>query len=175
MLVCEETLSHKRRRYLIRNEISEIVRQKHIPPERFGEFSKISYKRVFARFYYSFAEHDKNTKYDSEYLRIHSVDCYNSFFGKKLRSGLEKELIARWDRDWVTYCNEMKNGIPENGGRKLFFILNEGWIYDGYAGDIINILAETSILLKDSYIVSKKFDWFIGLSDDGECAVLYRK
>ena len=172
MLINRETDSHRKRRYPIRNEISQIVADKNIPKERFDEFSKTAYKNVYGKFFYTFAEHSNLYGRDAEYFRINSVnEC--EFFWKQLRDDLEKKNIAVWNSDWLAYCREIKNAIPEADDKKLFLILREGWVYEGYADEIIDVLAETSILLNDFYIVPKKFDWFIGHSDDGECAYIY--
>ncbi len=172
MVYSTETPSHRRKRYPIRDEIEQILKDKHIDRSRFGEFSKSAYKNIFGCFFYAYAKHDINSKYDAEYFRIHSSDD-SEFFWKHLKEGLRQEHIASFGSDWDAYCNEIKAAVPVPANEKVFLILREGWVYEGYPEDIIKVLAETSILLTDLYIVSKKYDWFIGHSDDGECAYIY--
>ena len=168
----QETPSHRRKRYPIRDEIEQIIKDKHIDRSRFGEFSKAAYKNVFGRFFYTFAKHGSEQKYDSEYFRINSSDD-SEFFWNHLRENLGREHIASFGSDWFAYCNEIKEALPVSANKKAYLILREGWVYEGYPEEIMKTLAETSILLTDFYIVSKKYDWFIGHSDDGECAYIY--
>ena len=53
-------------------------------------------------------------------------------------------------------------------------ILSQGWVYEGYIKEILDVLGETDGLLEDFYIVSPEFDWMIAYCDDGESAALYR-
>ena len=48
-------------------------------------------------------------------------------------------------------------------------------MYEGRPDEIIAVLNETTALLQDFYIVSRKFDWFVCYSSDADAAVLYYK
>ena len=57
---------------------------------------------------------------------------------------------------------------------KLYMILSQGWVYEGYLKEILDVLGETDVLLEDFYIVSPVFDWMVAYCEDGESAALYR-
>ncbi|MBR1444530.1 MAG: hypothetical protein IJ583_13480 [Firmicutes bacterium] len=65
--------------------------------------------------------------------------------------------------------------IPKTNDDKFYMILSEGWVYEGCLGEIFAVLNETTGLLEDFYIVSRKFDWFVCYCSDGDAAVLYSK
>ena len=67
----------------------------------------------------------------------------------------------------------IKNVVPDKN-LKLFLITDEGWVYEGYADEIFQIMNNTSCNY-DFYIVSSKFDWFIAVSDIEDNATMYRK
>ena len=57
--------------------------------------------------------------------------------------------------------------------QKLFLILCEGWVYEGEIDEMFTVLNEVTFI-KDFYIVSSKFDWFIAVSDMEDTASIYR-
>lgn len=63
--------------------------------------------------------------------------------------------------------------IEEKEDAKLYMILSQGWVYEGYLREILDVLVETDGLLDDFYLVSREFDWMIAYCDDGESAALY--
>ncbi len=66
----------------------------------------------------------------------------------------------------------IKEAIPQNV-QKLFLILCEGWVYEGEIDEMFTVLNEVTFI-KDFYIVSSKFDWFIAESDMEDTASIYR-
>ena len=50
-----------------------------------------------------------------------------------------------------------------------YLILSQGWVYEGYIPEIIAVLKETDGWLDDFYVVSKKYEYVIVHTDDGEC------
>ena len=65
----------------------------------------------------------------------------------------------------------IKEAIPKNG-QKLFLILCEGWVYEGEINEMFTVLNEVTFI-KDFYIVSSKFDWFIAVSDMEDTASIF--
>ena len=76
--------------------------------------------------------------------------------------------------NWNTFLQHVNNLVEQNDNRKLYMILSQGWVYEGYKKEIFDVLSETDYLLEDFYIVSPDFDWTISYCDDGETAVLYK-
>lgn len=57
-------------RYWSRDEIEQIVKNRHIDRTRFYEYSKTDYERVIKKFYYSFCEYEKDTDIILDYCWI---------------------------------------------------------------------------------------------------------
>ncbi|MBO5104832.1 MAG: hypothetical protein J6B74_07220 [Ruminococcus sp.] len=160
------TLHEKRKKTLwIRDEIEDIVKKENIDRNRFHEFSKSGYIDIIRKFYFVFSDR-KNYTPSLIYLSL----CYMHF-----RENLEQYYIDCFFRtyDWTEYMMTIKNVVPDKN-LKLFLITDEGWVYEGYADEIFQIMNNTSCNY-DFYIVSSKFDWFIAVSDIEDNATMYRK
>ena len=161
----QEKTWQKPSRYWIRDEIEEIIKEENIDRTRFSEYSKFRYDAIIRKFYYTFCDYRNFTPsvIPLEHYRMH------------LRRNLERESIAGFFRscNWMTYLEEIRNGIPEKTG-KCFLILSAGWVYEGYPEEIRKVLSETDGWLNDFIILSSKFEWFIIHDEIAECAFLYR-
>lgn len=146
--------------YWIRDEIEEIIKAKHIDRKRFGEFSKYKYEDVIKRFYYTYVNYEKYPKIQLEYCWLH------------FRDSLSKESNIYVNGEWKQFLRRLGGLVKED--KKLYLILSQGWVYEGYIAEMLAVLEETDCLLEDFYIVAQEFDWMIAYCDDGQCAVLYR-
>ena len=156
-----ENLKHKPVRYWIRDEIEEIIKEENVDRSSFHEVSKYEYEKIIHKFYYSFCDYEN---YPS--IRL---DCMRVHFHKRLK-------ISETVRcgDWSEYIKAIEKMIPDNQRAEEFYlILSDGWVYEGSASGIISVLSEVDGLLDDFYVVSKRFDWFIVHSDDGESMVRF--
>lgn len=160
----QKKLKSKSPRYWIRDEIEEIVKEENIDRICFYEYSKFEYKDIVTKFYYSFVDYKNYSDVTIQYCWLH--------FRKDLKI---KTIINEQDKGWVEFLNNVKNSIPITNDNKFYLILSEGWVYEGCADEIFNVLSETDGLLEDFYFVSRKFDWFISYCSDGECAAIYSK
>ncbi len=70
---------------------------------------------------------------------------------------------------------ELKEQLPYDWEKKVYLILSDGWVYEGYIDTIIDVLGEADGLLEDFYVVTPQFDKFAAYSDDGGCLVFYKK
>lgn len=161
----QEKAFKKPMRFWIRDEVEEIIKEENIDRKRFYEFSKFRYQDIINKFYYSFCDY-KNFVTDKirfEYRSLH------------FRKNLEYYVIAGFlqSAGWVDYLEKICREIATD--EKLYLILSEKWVYEGYLNEIITVLSETDGWLQDFYIVSPKFDWFIVHDDIEECAKMYRK
>lgn len=145
------------KKYLLRDEIEKTIKEKNIDRKRFYEVSKFEYKKIKRRFYYSFFEHeDNNTEID-----LNNLDYLWLHFHKRL-----KKSSYRYDVD--EYINNISDMLSDDEKNKKFYlILQYGWVYEGYIPEIISVLNE-SAMLYDFYIVSKKFNYLIVYSVDGD-------
>ncbi len=157
-----KSLKNKPLKYWIRDEIEEIIKEEHIDRKRFGEFSKFKYEEVVRHFYYTYMDYEKYPKIELEYCWLH------------FRNSLNKGNNIFVEGDWKRFLHQLADLIEENDERKLYMILSQGWVYEGYAKEIFDVLGETDGLLEDFYIVSPEFDWMIAYCDDEESAALYR-
>lgn len=151
-------------RFLIRDDIEKIIKDNHIDRNYFHEYSKTDYVKIIRKFYFTFSDiknYPVKSKLSLSYNSIH------------FRSGLKHECIDCFFRtdDWCEYMKAIKNAIPNNK-QKLFLILCEGWVYEGEINEIFDVLNEITYI-KDFYIVSSKFDWFIAVSDTENNACIY--
>lgn len=148
---CEEL------KYRIRDEIENTIKQKNIDRKRFYEVSKFEYEKIRRRFYYSFFEHEK---YDTE-VDLNNLDYLWLYFHKRL-----KKSSTRYDVD--EYIDNIPNLIHnDEKNKKFYLILQHGWVYEGYIPEIISVLNESATFY-DFYIVSKKFNYLIVYSVDGD-------
>lgn len=159
------TLHEKRKKApWIRDEIEDIVKEENIDRNRFHEFSKSSYIDIIRKFYFTFSDrkHYKPSQ-------IHLSLCYMHF-----RKNLEQNHIDCFFRtnDWTEYMVTIINAVPEKN-IKLFLIIEYGWVYEGYADEIFNVIDNISCNY-DFYIVSSKYDWFIAVSNMEDSATMYR-
>ena len=146
-----------------RNEIEEIIKEKHISRNKFHEYSKFHYDEIIRKFYYTFCD------YQNFIPHIYLEHRY-----MHLRKNLEKECCAGFLRscNWMTYLEEIRNSIPDSA-EKCFLILSQGWVYEGCPEEITEILSETDVC-GDFIILSDKFRWFMIHDNIEECAYLYR-
>lgn len=157
-----ESLKNKPLKYWIRDEIEEIIKEEHIDRKRFGEYSKFKYEEVIKRFYYTYMNYEK-------YPKIELTNCWLHF-----RDALRKGDNIYVGGDWKHFLYQVEELIEEKEKTKLYMILSQGWVYEGFIKEILDVLGETDGLLEDFYIVSPEFDWMIAYCDDGESAALYR-
>lgn len=151
----------------IREEIETIVKENDIDRKRFYEYSKFAYSDVLKRFYYSFADYE-----------AYPYDPRNGLYYCWLHFRKELKITASircFNFEWSANLQKLKHLMPDVKDKKLYLILSENWVYEGYIDEIISVLNETDMLLEDFYIVSQKYDWFVSYCDDGDCAVIYRK
>jgi len=158
----QEKLKNKPLKYWIRDEIEEIIKEENIDRKRFGEYSKFKYEDAIKRFYYTYMDYEKYPKIELSYCWLH------------FRDSLQKGNNICVDGDWKQFLHRVGEVIEGKEDTKLYMILSQGWVYEGYLKEILDVLGETDGLLEDFYIVSQDFDWMIAYCDDGECAALYR-
>lgn len=164
--VWQEKAYHKPARFYIRDEIEEIIKEENIDKTRFHEFSKFGYKDIIRKFYYNFADYKNFTPSQislyykfmhlRDNLKIHYIDCFFRTY------------------DWVEYMETVRAEIAHIT-EKMYLILEQGWVYEGYVDEIFDVLIETDCGLTDCYIVSSKFDWFIAISYIEDNATIYKK
>lgn len=154
-------LRTKPTRYWSRIEIEEIIKEKNIDRNRFYEYSKNKYQQVINRFYYAFADHEDSRQVDLSYVWLH------------FRKGLHKIYSEYACSDWEASLSEIKKRMTCNWNRKLFLIVSDGWVYEGYIHEILSVLAETDGLIQDFYIVTPEFDQFAMYCDDGDSISIF--
>ena len=158
----QKNLRNKPLKYWIRDEIEEIIKEENIDRKRFGEYSKFKYEDVIKRFYYTYMDYEKYPKTELAYCWLH------------FRDSIQKEDNIYVDGDWKQFLHRVGALIEGKEDTKLYMILSQGWVYEGYLKEILDVLGETDGLLEDFYLVSPEFEWMIAYCDDGECAALYR-
>lgn len=161
----QEKAFKKSMRLWIRDEIEEIIKEENIDRSRFYEFSKFMYQDIINKFYYTFCDY-KN--FVTDRIRLEYRDLH-------FRKNLHNYIIAGFLQcaDWLDYLEKIRTEIATDG--KLYLILSEQWVYEGYLNEIITVLSETDCWLQDFYIVSPKFDWFVVHDYIEDCAKTYRK
>ena len=159
-----EGLKKQPTRYWSRIEIEAIVKELNIDRNRFYEYSKTNYQKVINRFYYSFLEHKNNSQPSLNY-------CWLNF-----RKELKKTCSIPESMGWVNMLISIKENFDYDWSKKLFLILQDGWVYEGYIEEMISILSEIDGLAGgDFYIVTPQYDKFVAYCDDGNCLVFYEK
>lgn len=158
----QKNLKNKPFKYWIRDEIEEIVKEEYIDRKRFGEYSKFKYENVIKRFYYTYMDYEKYPKIELSYCWLH------------FRDSLQKEENIYVDGEWKPFLHRVGELVEEKDDTKVYMILSQGWVYEGYMKEVLDVLAETDGLLEDFYIISSEFEWMIAYCDDGESAALYR-
>lgn len=150
-------------KYWIRTEIEEIIKEKSIDRKLFYEYPKTKYQNIINRFYYAFADHEKYPKIELSYCWLH--------FRQELKeTGCVSEAVG-----WECMLAKIIECMSYDWNKKLYLILSEGWVYEGYIDKIIDVLNEVDGLLEDFYIVTPHFDRFAAYSDDGQCLIFYEK
>ena len=163
----QDKAKHKPVRYWIRDEIEEIIKEENIDRKRFYEASKNNYQSIINKFYYSFIDYEDKRKPDFTEL---------SYLWLSFRKDLEKSPLIRWGKDYNKYIGSIAALIPDGYLNNMhYLILSHGWVYEGYITEIIAVLKETDGWLDDFYVVSKKYDYVIVHTDDGECMYLLTK
>lgn len=69
----------------------------------------------------------------------------------------------------------IKENMEYNWDKKLYLIVDDGWVYEGYIDEIVIVLGEITGNINDFYIVSLQFDRMAVYCDDGDCIVYYKK
>lgn len=150
-------------KYWIRAEIEEIIKEKSIDRKLFYEYPKTKYQNIINRFYYAFVDYEKYQKIELSYCWLH--------FRQELKeTGCVSEAVG-----WGCMLEKIKECMSYDWNKKLYFILSEGWVYEGYIDNIIDVLNEVDGWLDDFYIVTPQFDRFAAYSDDGQCLIFYEK
>lgn len=142
-------------RYIMRNQIEQIVKKEQIDRALFHEVSKCSYEKVLRRFYYAFFDYKTYPKISFSHL------C------DKFHSRLQE---SEWKScaDWVTAIQTIDVWIPDHTDNRLYYwILDYGWVYEGRLQEIQTVLCNIDGMLEDFFLMSKRFDWLIAYSDDG--------
>lgn len=150
-------------RYWSRIEIEEIVKENKIDRNRFYEYSKNKYYQVIKRFYYSFVDYKNHSHIRLDYLWLH--------FRKDLKL-LHREYISD---DYIISLNRSIELLQYNWERKVFLILSDGWVYEGFIDEIISVLAETDGIIEDFYIVTPEYNKLLVYCNDGDCISIYEK
>lgn len=156
-------LKTKPLRYWSRIEIEEIIKEKNIDRTRFYEYSRNKYDKIIKNFYYSFVDYKDNSRIELSYMWLY------------FRKNLKKIYSEYANSDWEASLYKIKTLFTYNWNRKLFLILSDGWVYEGYIDEILSVLAETDGLIHDFYIVTPEYDKFAMYCDDGDCISIYEK
>ncbi|WP_165251686.1 DUF6756 family protein [Adlercreutzia sp. ZJ304] len=147
----------------IRDEIENTINEKSINRESFRECPKTKYKEVINGFYYAFVDYDKYPNIELDY-------CWLHFRDKLIKIDCISENIG-----WDCMLAKMKELQSYNPSKRIYLILSQGWVYEGYIDSIIGVLSEIDGLLEDFYITTPQFDKLAAYCNDGECVTLYRK
>ena len=157
----QDKTMHKPVRYRIRDEIEEIIKEVNIDRSRFFEASKINYRSIINKFYYSFIDYEGKGKPDFTEL---------SYLWLVFRKNLKRSQFIHWRKDYEEFIGSIAALIPNGYLNNMhYLILSQGWVYEGYIPEIIAVLNETDGWLDDFYVVSKKYDYVIIYTDDGQC------
>ena len=154
---------NKTTKNILRDEIENIIKQYNIDRNNFYEYSKLKYRDIIDKFLKNFVE----TRYSG--ARALSA-CWLDF---KAELVMEKRIREEAGK-WTEFLGEVKDVMPKSD-TKFYLILDEAWVYEGCADEIFAVLNETTTLMEDFYIVSRKFDWMISYVSEGYTAVLLRK
>ena len=157
-----ETLKKRPVRTWSRVEIEEIIKERHIDRTRFGEYSKSAYQTVINRFYYAFTDHDSNST-----VRVQGA-------WNKIRNSLSKVDFVSEDFGWNEMLTSMKASVLTCCDTKCFLLLDDGWLYEGYIDEIIEVLREIDGFIDAFYIFTNRYDVLFSYSGDSRGYVLYR-
>ncbi len=156
-------LEDKPAKYGIRDEIKETVKEKSIDRKLFHEYPKTKYQKVINEFYYAFVNHEKYPRVGLDYCWV------------KFREDLSETDCISEDIGWECMLAKIKERLSYDWSKKVYLILSQGWVYEGYIDSMIDVLEEIQGVLDDFYIVTPQFDEFAAYCDDGECISFYRK
>lgn len=149
---------------ICRNEIEAIIKNEHIDRNRFHEFSKFKYNDIIQKFYCAFFEH-KGFRSELNPIYAHiKEEFYKASIGQYTEGYC-------W---WSGYMEEIKSKLPSYADKKLFLILPDGWVYEGYTNELFKVLGQF-YWVEYFYIVSSKFDWFVVYDSIAERAVIHQK
>lgn len=152
----------------LRDDIEKIIKEENIDRSRFQEFSKFKFHEIIKKFYYAF----------SDYERFSSAAVTLTHKRLHIRCDIDSNVIAgiyvagSWN--WAEYLKTIKSTPTLDTDQKLFLILSEGWVYEGYVDEIFKILNKIDSHI-EFFLLSKKFDWFIVHDYIEECAFMYHK
>ncbi len=154
-------IAEKPIRYRIRDQIEDVIKERGIDRARFREYSKLKYRSVIRGFNSRFCVGGSSPSGRSL-----------SFRALRFAPGLERRHIDCFfrTRDWPRYLDAIKSAVPQDEPR-LFLLLEEGWVYEGYADELFAVLCECGGCLSDFYILSPKFRWVIAVSSIDDNAV----
>lgn len=155
-------MKDKSLKYEIRMEIEEIVKEKSVDRRLFYEYSKTKWQKVINEFYYAFVDYEKYPRVELNYCWLH------------FREELHKIGCVSLGIGWECMLEKIKELFPYDWNKKIYLILSQGWVYEGYIDSIIDVLKEIGFS-DDFYIVTPQFDKFAAYCDDGECLVFYEK
>ena len=158
-----ELLKDKPVKYWIRAEIEEIIKEKSVDRERFYEYSKTNYQKIINRFYYAFIDYKKYPKVELSYCWLH------------FRQELKEIACVSETIGWEGMLAKIKERLSYDWNKKVYLILSDGWVYEGYIDTMTDVLNEVDGLLEDFYIVTPQFDKFAAYTDDGQCLCIYEK
>lgn len=151
---------------LIRDEIEDIIKDKHIDRERFHEYPKTGYTEILRKFCFTFCDLKAFPVKDFRDLHVHGMH-----FRSDLKSRCIDSILRTGDR--CGYMESIREAMPDKE-KKIFIITDDGWVYEGDTDETFFVLVE-AFDLNDFYIVSSKFLWFIAVSSLNEKAVLYER
>lgn len=152
-------------RYWSRDEIEETVKSLGIDRSRFYEYSKTDYQKVINQFYFAFVEHKGIKKTDLNYVWLN--------FRKNLKQ--TAIITAGSGASWSDMIHGVKDNMNYNWSKKLFLILDDGWVYEGYIDEMISVMNETEGMTGDFYFVTPQYDRFAVYCEDGDCMAYYEK
>ena len=143
-----------------REEIESIIKQSAIDRKRFFEVDKFSYKAIQNKVIAKFINIERQFDFNLHrgYLR----------YNPKLRY---IEIGYRKSSEWWEWFRLLPQILK--GSMDAVYVIFVGddytWVYEGYIPELIEILFQGSPIGDgDCYIVSKKYEWLIGYSDDGD-------
>lgn len=152
-------------RYQSRDEIEENVKTLGIDRSRFHEYSKTGYQKVIDHFYYAFVDHKGIKKPDLKYCWLN--------FRKDLKQ--TAHITAGSGISWDDMIHGVKDNMRYDWTKKLFLILDDGWVYEGYIDEMISVMNNTEGMTGDFYFVTPQYDRFAAYCEDGDCMVYYEK
>lgn len=159
----KEYLKDKPVKYWIRTEIEEIIKEKLVDRKLFYEYSKTEYQKVINGFYYAFVDYEKYPEVELSYCWLHFREELNEI-------DFVSETIG-----WKCMLAKIKEVLSYDWNKKIYLILSQGWVYEGYIDSIIDVLNEVDGLLEDFYIVTPQFDKLAAYCDDGGGLGFYEK